>query len=187
MRKRHYPPNCRVHLLDFIKQTCKCAKFSEHIGIPWHKLPPTHHEQANTVTETYLHFLQDDALSVRCTTEGIGLPPRPHVGFLVVFISPSLLSAMIHVLSRRANTTGLTWNIDGAGYHLCLRRTTQKSIHHSFNWITRKGKLLLHLMTNAVIVRWKWISFTPREKHVCAMADTYACTYKFQLLREYIF
>lgn len=145
----------------------------------WHKHLLTYHSQASTVRKTYLHFLQDDALSVRCTTEGIGLPPRTHVGFLVIFISPSLLSAMVHVLSRRANTTGLAWNIDGAGYHLCLRRTTQKSIHHGFNEAVWRGKPLLHLLINAVIEGWKWISFTPREKHVCAMADNYACTYKF--------
>lgn len=65
-----------------------------------------------SIGETYLHFLQDDALGVRCTTEGIGLPSRAHVGLLVVFIRPSLLSAVVHVLARRANTTGLTWNTD---------------------------------------------------------------------------
>lgn len=60
------------------------------------------------IGETYLHFLQDDALSVRSSSEGVGLPPCAHMGFLELLVSPSLLTAVVHVLARRTNTTGFT-------------------------------------------------------------------------------
>lgn len=58
------------------------------------------------IGETYLHFLQDDALSVRRSSEGVSLPSRAHVSFLEFFVRPSLLTAVVHVLPRCADTTG---------------------------------------------------------------------------------
>ena len=56
----------------------------------------------------YSHFLKDDALGVRGTSEGVGLPARSQVGLLVVVVSPPVLTAVLDVLTSSAQTAGLT-------------------------------------------------------------------------------
>jgi hypothetical protein len=54
-----------------------------------------------------LHFFQDDSLCVRSASEGVGLPPGAQMSLLVVFIGPSLVPAVVDVLSRGPQTSGL--------------------------------------------------------------------------------
>lgn len=42
-----------------------------------------------------LHFLKNDSFGVRGTTEGISLKSCSQMGLLVIFVVPSLLSAVI--------------------------------------------------------------------------------------------
>lgn len=54
-----------------------------------------------------LHFFQDDSLSVRSASEGVGLPPGAQMSLLVVLIGPSLVPAVVDVLSRGSQTSRL--------------------------------------------------------------------------------
>lgn len=55
----------------------------------------------------YLHFLQNNSLGVRSASEGVGLPSGAQVSLLVVFIGPSLVPAVVHVLSGGPQTSRL--------------------------------------------------------------------------------
>lgn len=88
-----------------------CSTSSVHLGVRTHNQTMRFTLVVELKQRTYLHFLQDDALSVRCTTKGVSLPPCAHVGFFKLLVSPSLLTAMVHVLTRCAYTTGFTWKI----------------------------------------------------------------------------
>lgn len=57
----------------------------------------------------YLHFFKYNALSVGSATEGIGLPSCTQMSLLVVFVSPTLVTTMVDVLSGCAETSWFTW------------------------------------------------------------------------------
>merc|ERR1712126_64805 len=56
----------------------------------------------------YPNLLKDDSFGVRSSSKWIGLPSCTQISFLVVFVRPSLLPSVIHVLTRSAKSTGLS-------------------------------------------------------------------------------
>ena len=63
----------------------------------------------HTHTLTHLHFLEDDALGVGGTSEGVSLPACSQVGLLVVIVGPSVLTPVLDVLAGSAQSARLTW------------------------------------------------------------------------------
>ena len=54
------------------------------------------------------YLLENDALSVRGSSEGVGLPAGSQMCFLVIEIGPSLDTTILHVLPGGPNTCGFT-------------------------------------------------------------------------------
>merc|ERR1712211_51157 len=53
-------------------------------------------------------LFKNDSLGVRSSSERIGLPTGSQMGFLVIFVSPDLVTAIVHVLTSSTKTTWLT-------------------------------------------------------------------------------
>ena len=68
-----------------------------------------YHAWASLILWNDLHFLKNDALGVRGSTERIGLPASSQMGFFVVFVGPSLVTTMIDVLACCSKTSWFTW------------------------------------------------------------------------------
>lgn len=95
----------------------------------------------------YLHFFKYNALSVGSATEGIGLPSCTQMSLLVVFVSPTLVTTMVDVLSGCTETSWFTWK----------KRKIRK--HENMSHQTMFFSLKIN-------TKWKWkLAHTHTYKH----------------------
>merc|ERR1719167_805933 len=65
------------------------------------------------------NLLKNNSLCVRCSSEGISLPSCSQVSLLVIFVSPNLVSPVLHVFTGGSDSSWLT--------HLCFSCRSESS------------------------------------------------------------